>query len=129
MLATRNLFSGPTPIIAMENERATGYLPSLRATEEATWGRIKYLFYEGPSSESVAINLNLVYPPGEDTWVAIAPPDPTAYPGETWYEKTVTYSLIVQMGDLSLVSFAMRASFVVRPVGDNWRIVQWRDDV
>ena len=79
--------------------------------------------------EASAINLNMVYPPGENTWVAMPAPDPVRYPGETWYEKTVTYSLIIQTGDWTLMSFSVRASFVVRSTEGQWRIVLWRDDI
>lgn len=129
MTATANLFGIPAPAIAMEHERPIGGTHDLPVSEDYTWGAIKYLFYEGYSPQSVTINLSLVYPPGEDTWAAVTPPDPTTYPGETWYEKLATYSLVVQMDDMTLMAFSIHTSFVVRPVGDIWRIVQWRDDI
>lgn len=78
------------------------------------------------------IELRLVYAAGDDPWTPITPSDPERYPGETWYEKVVTYYLTVTAGDMQFICMDVNASFVVRwaSVGDKqyWRIVVWRDD-
>ena len=81
------------------------------------------------------IDLKLTYPLGDATWTLIPPEDHPAYPGETWYEKTVLYRLTVVAGATTFNGNDIQASFVVRQATvegyDNpiWRIIAWRDDV
>lgn len=80
------------------------------------------------------IDLTLTYPAEDDKWLQIPPEDHPAYPGETWYEKTVSYRLTVQAGERQLVGNDIQASFVVRKAtvegfpNPIWRIIAWRDD-
>lgn len=80
------------------------------------------------------IDLTLTYPAGDATWTTIPPEDHPDYPGETWYEKTVSYELHVTAGATTFTGQNIQASFMVRlatvegyenPI---WRIVAWRDD-
>jgi hypothetical protein len=77
--------------------------------------------------------LQLSYP--KCAWTAIVPTDPK-YAGETWYQKTVSYRLIVQAApDMTYIGNDIRAVFTIRRVKDIdgttdvWRIVRWRDDL
>jgi hypothetical protein len=80
------------------------------------------------------IDLTLTYPAGDATWTLIPPEDHPAYPGETWYEKTVSYRLTVVAGAMTYNGNDIQASFVVRKAtvegytNPIWRIVAWRDD-
>ncbi len=101
--------------------------------EEATWGKIKYLFSSEFVNDETSISLSLLYPPGEAFWTAVVP-DPVTYPGEVWYEKTADYVLTVQAGELTFTNGGpTRALFVVRFTeagGDSlWQLVTWRDDI
>jgi ketosteroid isomerase-like protein len=80
-----------------------------------------------------AVDLSLFYAPGDDEWIEVPPADPVEYPDETWYEKTVTYSLAVKAWQKKFIGYNIRATFTVRRAtgaGDReyWRIVLWRDD-
>jgi hypothetical protein len=110
-------------------------------TEGEYWDRAKEINantnifnpgYSRPGVDPVSdITLTLTYSEGDDKWTAITP-DQGQYPGETWYEKIVTYTLIVQAGDTQYIAQNKQASFVVRAAtleGDEvWRIITWRDD-
>ncbi len=79
------------------------------------------------------LDLKLTYPEGDDQWTPIEPEDQMTYPGETWYQKTVTYSIVVQLtGDFQYVGLNIQAAFVLRAATTDskqyWRIVVWRDD-
>ncbi len=53
---------------------------------------------------------------------------PVSYPDETWYATTVNYTFTFQMeGDITYIQNNAKAMFVVRPVGDEWRLVEWHD--
>ena len=106
--------------------------PTQRVVEQATWGLLKSLFFEGNLVCSDSISLSMVYPPGEFTWVSIPAPPP--FVGETWYEKIVDYTLTIEAdGTLYTSGGPLRASFVVRQVdllGEMiYQLVRWRDDV
>jgi hypothetical protein len=106
------------------------------------WGRIeeigatKNLFdpnFSKPGVEPASdIDLSLSYAQGDNSWTQKTPEDQVKYPGETWYEKLVTYELTVKSGEKIYNGVAIEASFVVRwaTVGDKhfWRIIAWRDD-
>ena len=102
------------------------------------WGRspeicaTRNLFKPGvqPASE---IDLTMIYASGDDTWIEVTPSDPDRYPDETWYKKTVGYSLSVKSGDREFVGNNIHATFTVRWATDAqnrewWRIVLWQDD-
>jgi hypothetical protein len=79
------------------------------------------------------LDLMLTYPEGDDQWTPIEPEDQVTYPGETWYQKIVTYSIVVQLtGDFQYVGLNKQAAFVLRAATTDskqyWRIVVWRDD-
>jgi len=76
--------------------------------------------------------LLLIFPQGEDNWIAVNPPDPARYPGEVWYGKKALYYLVVQAGDISFITNnLLEASFVVRFSEEKgyWQLVEWRDEV
>ena len=55
-------------------------------------------------------------------------PVPATASGEVWYTATVNYSFTFEMeGDLTYIQNNAKAQFVVRQVGDEWRLVEWRD--
>lgn len=132
--ATRHLFGSVLGLAERNAAVAKRFTHQSGSVEESTWGNIKALFYGGPPDDGeISIDLELRYLPGENNWT-IWIPDPSEYPGETWYERTVDYFLTVSFGDWTLTTGGLvRASFVVRyaEVGDEsfWRIVQWRDDL
>jgi hypothetical protein len=100
--------------------------------EDATWGRIKALFYDGVVSGSTFVIAELNFPEGDGSWIQVQPSDPSAHPGEVWYQKTASYWTMVQLEGLTLVpSELRRASFVVRYSEEKgyWQLVEWRDDV
>ncbi len=80
------------------------------------------------------IDLTLAYPSGDDKWMQHGPDEHPAYPGETWYEKTVSYRLTVVAGAMTYNGNDIQASFMVRKAtvegytNPIWRIVAWRDD-
>jgi hypothetical protein len=90
--------------------------------------------YSNPNQQPVQdIDLALVYTQGDDQWTPSDAPDQVRYPGETWHQKTVTYSLTVQLpGDFQYVGLNKQAAFVLRAATKDsklvWRIVTWRDD-
>ena len=91
--------------------------------------------YANPNQEPVQdINLLLAYPEGDDQWTPIEPEDQATYPGETWYQKIVTYNLTVMLpGDFQYVGRNIQTQFTVRAAAADskqvWKIVIWRDDV
>ena len=90
--------------------------------------------YSNPTQEPVQdIDLLLVYPAGDDQWAPITPEDQVKYPGETWYQKIVTYNITVQLpGDFQYQGMNKQAQFTVRAATVEskqvWQIVVWRDD-
>jgi hypothetical protein len=80
-----------------------------------------------------SIDLALSYPKGDNAWTPVQPLDAVTYPNETWYEKTVTYSMTIVAGPNQFISNNIDASFVVRQAEVNgetiWRIIAWRDDI
>jgi len=90
--------------------------------------------YSNPTQEPVQdIDLSLIYPAGDDQWTQVTPEDQVKYPGETWYQKIVTYNLTVQLsGDFQYQGLNKQAQFTVRAATVDskqvWRIVVWRDD-
>lgn len=93
--------------------------------------------YQPPQGDPVSsISLSLTWPAGDDNWTVINDPDPINYPGETWYEMTVSYVLEVKAGSTTYTSGGpIDASFVVRQSvveGEPhaiWRIMIQRDDI
>lgn len=90
--------------------------------------------YSNPIQEPAQdIDLSLVYAEGDDQWTLIEPEDQVTYPGETWYQKIVTYNLTVQLpGNFQYIGLNKQAAFVLRTAtavsGQVWRVVVWRDD-
>jgi hypothetical protein len=90
--------------------------------------------YSNPVQDPVEdIDLTLSYPAGDEEWTPIDAPDQLKYPGETWYDKVVTYNLTVQItGDFQYVGRNKQAQFTVRAATRDskqyWQIVVWRDD-
>jgi len=89
--------------------------------------------FNKPGVEPVSsIDLSLTYVAGDNNWTQVTPPDPVKYPGETWYEKIVNYTLTVKAGSNEYQGLNIQASFVVRWAtveGQSyWRIVSWHDD-
>ena len=91
--------------------------------------------YTNPLQDPVQdMDLSLAYPAGDDQWTPVPAPDQVRFPGETWYRKTVTYSLTVKMpGDFQYICDDKQADFVVRVATEDseeyWQIVLWSDDV
>jgi hypothetical protein len=132
LTATAHLFNVDVPAGTLDDKSRPDRPMLAGATEGATWGRIKSVFFDGGITGQASIVLLLIFPQGEDNWLTVMPPDPAQYPGEVWYEKTATYYLIVQAGDFTLITgFMARASFVVRysETKGYWQLVQWRDDL
>lgn len=77
----------------------------------------------GPICTSVRVDLNLA----GVTWVEV--PGPAALGGEVWYTTTVFYSYTFEMApDMTFIAQnGARATFTVRPVGGEWRLVEWSD--
>ena len=80
----------------------------------------------------LSINLTLSYSEGE--WDPITPED-QKYAGETWYQKTVVYNMIVQAEpDMTYTSTDIKARFTIREGEDQdgskiWRVIRWRDAI
>jgi hypothetical protein len=74
-----------------------------------------------------AINVNLTYPP--DVWTAFNPPEA---PTETWYQKTVSYDIVVNADPFTFIGTDITMIVQIRyaDVGEEsfWRLVRWRDD-
>lgn len=77
----------------------------------------------GPICTSVRVDLDL----DDITWVEV--PGPAAAVGEMSYTTTVFYSFTFEMEpDITFVAQnGAKAVFTVRQVGDEWRLVEWRD--
>ena len=80
------------------------------------------------------ITLTITWNEEGDDWQPVTPPDPTQYPGETWYTQNVDYFLDVTAGSTTYTSGnPIKASFTIRQAdvaGETiWRIVSWRDDI
>jgi hypothetical protein len=91
--------------------------------------------FSKPYLEPVSdIDLVLTYPEDDSTWTPIPPEDHPDYPGETWYQKTVSYRLTVKTGYIWYIGNDIQASFVVRKATVEgyahpiWRIVSWQDE-
>jgi hypothetical protein len=54
---------------------------------------------------------------------------PLSAPGETWYSAVMFYSFTFEMvPDITYIGQnGAKAEFTVRQVGDQWRLVEWRD--
>jgi hypothetical protein len=104
------------------------------------WGRIKELStahnmfnpsYVGPENPITRINLVLSYTAGDQQWSATSPD--SGYGGETWYEKTANYDLIVTTTSRTINALDMQALFVIRrcfvPLENDtlWQIIKWYD--
>jgi hypothetical protein len=104
-----------------------------RAAEIGSAGNMFDPNYQGPREPVSNIDLDLSYSPGDDRWIQVTPEDQEKYPDETWYEKTVRYTLTVQSGDISYQGNNLQASFLVRWAEvdgkEYWRIIAWRDDI
>jgi hypothetical protein len=86
---------------------------------------------QGPAQD---IDLVLTYTESDSEWTPNPAPDQVKYPGETWYEKTVTYNLTVLLpGQFQYICYNKNALFTVRAGarGDAevWQVIVWRDDV
>jgi len=132
LAATANLFNIDTPADALSALPFGGKIRHARTSEGATWGRIKAAFFDGGIDAQTSINVQVLFPPGVDNWTAVAPPDPTQYPGETWYQKTSYYFMTVRAGEYTFITDGLpQAAFVVRysETKGGWQLVQWRDDI
>ena len=114
-----------------------GYVSSEYWSRAAEINANKNIFdpnYSNPTQEPVQdIDLSLAYLSGDDEWTPIPAPDQVKYPGETWYQKIVTYNLTVQLsGEFQYRGLNKQAEFTVRAATVEskqvWRIVVWRDD-
>jgi hypothetical protein len=120
-----NFFFGVVDLDPGEPERVWVRAQELSATSN--------LFSPNPVGQDPAtsISLGLTFPLGEDTWDEFDAPSGHPYEGEKWYEKTVTYTLIVRIAaqDLTLQGIDIEASVVIRkdPDTGEYRIIQWRD--
>jgi hypothetical protein len=89
--------------------------------------------YSGPREPVRDIDLSLTYSDADTSWKAVTPEDQEKYPGETWYVKTLRYTMTTTSGYVAYIGYNILASFVVRSVDVNgrtiWRIVEWYDDV
>lgn len=105
----------------------------VRASEVTATTNLFDPSYHGVWAPVSAIDLHLTYSDSDTSWKAVTPEDEVTYADETWYEKTVRYTLTVQSGEVSLVGENIEALFVVRShVVDGrtkWRLVEWHDDV
>ncbi|UCG53321.1 MAG: hypothetical protein JSW58_07145 [Candidatus Latescibacterota bacterium] len=131
LIATANLFNVDYPTDALVVGSIREKPARVGATEDATWGRVKAAFFDGPVGGQTSIVLLLIFPQGEENWVTM-PPDPVQYPGEVWYEKTAMYYMGVQAGDVTFITdTVLRTSFVVRfsETKGYWQLVEWRDDI
>lgn len=74
----------------------------------------------------LSIKLDL-YQPDQATWTNVDAP--AGFPGETWKKATINYTFeFVTDGDLTYIpQGAPAAEFTVRQIGDEWRVVEWRD--
>ncbi|MDH3215333.1 MAG: hypothetical protein OEN01_03460 [Candidatus Krumholzibacteria bacterium] len=132
LVATASLFNVASG--GLGSEKGKRVLAGAIAIEQATWGRIKHVFFESSAADETSIGLSLFYPVGDDSWTSLMPSDPDKYPDEVWFEKTANYVIEVQSGETSFISGApRRASFVVRLIDVDgssiWQLVQWRDDI
>jgi hypothetical protein len=90
--------------------------------------------YQGPREPVSGIELSLTYADSDTSWREVTPEDQKTYPGETWYEKTVLYSLAVTVpvgpAYITYVSEYVSAAFTVRwgEADGGWRIIAWCDD-
>lgn len=86
--------------------------------ESNTW-----TFPAGPICRSIRVDLQY------DDATEWAPIVPASAPTETWYTATVFYSYTFEMEpDNTYISQnGARSQFTVREVGDEWRLVEWRD--
>ena len=77
----------------------------------------------GPVCRSIRVDVQ--YNDGTE-W---APVVPASAPTETWYTATVGYSYTFEMEpDNTYISQnGAQSQFTVRQVGDEWRLVEWRD--
>jgi hypothetical protein len=121
-----------------ESDVTTGVVVSeywSRAAEMSAATNIFDPNYSSPVQEPVQdIDLSLGYPEGDEEWTQVTPEDPVKYPGETWYQKIVTYNLTVQLpANFQFVGRNKQAQFTVRAATEDasqiWQIVEWRDDV
>ncbi len=108
----------------------------------AQWGRLSELTSAGhmfdptfdPAGDTEpigSISLSLDFPPGEDSWNPQI--DELVHPGEIWYEKTISYLLVVIAGNTTFTNAnPIDASFVIRFTeagGDSiYRLASWKDD-
>lgn len=77
----------------------------------------------GPVCTSVRVDLDL----DDVTWVEV--PGPAAAAGEVWYTTTVFYTFTFEMepDNTFIAQNGAKAEFTVRQVGEEWRLVEWRD--
>ncbi|MCK5618979.1 MAG: hypothetical protein KAJ17_06250 [Candidatus Krumholzibacteria bacterium] len=104
-------------------------------TEFAKSDEIRTLQHIGDDSRPdrvLSIELTLSY--SEEEWTPITPED-QKYAGETWYQKTVVYNMIIQaVPDMTFVCTDVNAQFTIREGENNsgkkiWRIIRWRDAI
>jgi hypothetical protein len=104
---------------------------------EAEVGATRNMFdpnFSKPGQDPISsINLTMRYTEGDDGWTAMDTGDPVNYPGETWYWKSVWYTLTITSGDDTFFTNGeVSAVFYIRLAeveGETiWRIVSWYDD-
>jgi hypothetical protein len=77
----------------------------------------------GPVCTSVQVDIQFS---NVTTWVEIVP---ESYPDEIWYSAVVFYGFVFEMeGDLTFIAApGSKMQLTVRKVGNQWRLVEWRD--
>ena len=72
-----------------------------------------------------AVRIDLLY---DDTLVW-DPVVPASAPSETWYTATMFYTFTFEMepDNTFIAQNGAKAEFTVRQVGEEWRLVEWRD--
>lgn len=132
LAATAKLFNADAPAEAPVKRSMRDAFTAAESAAAISWGGIKAAFYEGLAGGRTTIGLLLVFAQGEDSWIAVSPPDPLEYPGEVWYEKAAMYYLAVQInGSYLITDILVPTSFVVRfsETKGYWQLVRWRDDL
>jgi len=87
-----------------------------------------------PSRHDAVLSIELTLSYSEEEWTPITPED-QKYAGETWYQKTVVYNMIVQaVPDMTFVCTDVNARVTIREGEDYsgkkmWRIIRWRDGI
>jgi hypothetical protein len=87
--------------------------------------------FSKPGQDPISsIDITMSY--AADNWIAVDSGDQVNYPGETWYQKNIRYTLTITAGDDTFFTNGeISALFVIRLAeveGEQfWRIVSWHD--